>query len=197
MRKLWLLLPLLALFGFKASAAENPVLKIEGGQIQGVTTDNPGVYVYKGIPYAAPPIGDLRWKEPQPVVAWEGIRQCDRFGHPGYQAVHYPGFYTSEWGYGDEAPYSEDCLYLNVYTKAPGDVNKKLPVALWIHGGGYREGWGTEPEFDGQEWASKDVVLVTINYRLGIFGFMPYGELSAGVLMACLVTMVFWTRFSR
>ena len=90
MRKLWLLLPLLALFGFKAFAAENPVLKIEGGQIQGVTTDNPGVYVYKGIPYAAPPIGDLRWKEPQPVVAWEGIRQCDRFGHPGYQAVHYP-----------------------------------------------------------------------------------------------------------
>ena len=133
MRKLWLLLPLLALFGFKAFAAENPVLKIEGGQIQGVTT------------------------EPQPVVAWEGIRQCDRFGHPGYQAVHYPGFYASEWGYGDEAPYSEDCLYLNVYTKAPGDVNKKLPVALWIHGGGYREGWGTEPEFDGQEWASKDV----------------------------------------
>ena len=189
MRKLWLLLPLLAFFGFKALAAENPVLKVEGGQIQGVTCDNPDVYVYKGIPYAAAPIGDLRWKEPQPVVPWEGIRKCNRFGHPGYQAVHYPGFYTSEWGYGDEAPYSEDCLYLNVYTKAPGDVNKKLPVALWIHGGGYRdlwihgggyrEGWGTEPEFDGQEWAAKDVVLVTINYRLGIFGFMPYGELSA------------------
>ena len=179
MRKLWLLLPLLAFFGFNVLAAENPVLKIEGGQIQGVTCDNPDVYVYKGIPYAAAPIGDLRWKEPQPVVAWEGIRQCNRFGHPGYQAVHYPGFYASEWGYGDEAPYSEDCLYLNVYTKAPGDVNKKLPVALWIHGGGYREGWGTEPEFDGQEWAAKDVVLVTINYRLGIFGFMPYGELSA------------------
>ena len=142
MRKLWLLLPLLAFFGFKALAAETPVLKIEGGQIQGVICDNPDVYVYKGIPYAAAPIGNLRWKEPQPVVAWEGIRQCNRFGHPGYQAVHYPGFYTSEWGYGDEAPYSEDCLYLNVYTKAPGDVNKKLPVALWIHGGGYREGWG-------------------------------------------------------
>ena len=105
MRKLWLLLPLLALFGFKAFAAENPVLKIEGGQIQGVTTDNPGVYVYKGIPYAAPPIGDLRWKEPQPVVAWEGIRQCDRFGHPGYQAVHYPGFYLQRG-----LPLSE-CLY--------------------------------------------------------------------------------------
>ena len=172
------MLPLLALIGCTAPEAEAPVLKIDGGLIKGVVAENPGVYVYKGIPYAAPPIGDLRWKEPQPVIAWDSIRICDRFGHPGYQAVHYPGFYASEWGYGDESPYSEDCLYLNVYTKAPGDVNKKLPVALWIHGGGYREGWGTEPEFDGQEWASKDVVLVTINYRLGIFGFMPYPELS-------------------
>ena len=159
--------------------ADNPILTIEGGQIQGVLADNPGVYVYRGIPYAAPPIGDLRWKEPQPVVKWDNVRICDKFGHPGYQAVHYPGFYASEWGYGDEAPYSEDCLYLNVWTKAPGDINRKLPVALWIHGGGYREGWGSEPEFDGQEWASKDVVLVTINYRLGIFGFMTHPALSA------------------
>ena len=179
MKKAIFLLPLLAMLGCTAPKVENPVLTIEGGQIQGVLAENPGVYVYKGIPYAAPPIGDLRWKEPQPVVAWEGVRICDKFGHPGYQGVHYPGFYTSEWGYGDEAPYSEDCLYLNVYTKAPGDVDKKLPVALWIHGGGYREGWGSEPEFDGQEWASKDVVLVSINYRLGIFGFMPHPELSA------------------
>ncbi|MBR5654559.1 MAG: carboxylesterase family protein [Prevotella sp.] len=157
---------------------DNPVLTIEGGKIQGVMADNPGVYVYRGIPYAAPPIGDLRWKEPQPVVPWDSVRICDKFGHPGYQAVHYPGFYASEWGYGDEAPYSEDCLYLNVWTKAPGQVDKKLPVALWIHGGGYREGWGSEPEFDGQEWASKDVVLVTINYRLGVFGFFTYPGLS-------------------
>lgn len=157
----------------------NPILTIEGGQVQGVLAENEGVFVYKGIPYAAPPIGELRWKEPQPVVAWEGVRIADKFGHPSYQAVHYPGFYASEWGYGDEAPYSEDCLYLNVWTKAPGEVNKKLPVALWIHGGGYREGWGSEPEFDGQEWASKDVVLVSINYRLGVFGFFTHPELSA------------------
>ena len=182
MKKLFLLLPILALMMGCTSdekSAQCPVLTVEGGQIQGIAAENPGVFVYKGIPYAAAPIGDLRWKEPQPVVPWDSIRICDRFGHPGYQAVHYPGYYASEWGYGDESPYSEDCLYLNVYTKAPGQVDKKLPVALWIHGGGYREGWGTEPEFDGQEWASKDVVLVTINYRLGIFGFMPYGELSA------------------
>ena len=110
MKKLFLLLPLLALLGCTSTEVDNPVLTIEGGQIQGILADNPGVYVYKGIPYAAPPIGDLRWKEPQPVVAWEGVKVCDRFGHPGYQAVHYPGGYATEWGYGDEAPYSEDCL---------------------------------------------------------------------------------------
>ncbi len=121
---------------------------------------------------------DLRWKPPQPVVPWQGVKIADKFGHPGYQAVHYPGGYTTEWGYGDEAPYSEDCLYLNVWTKAPGKTDKKLPVALWIHGGGYREGWGSEPEFDGQEWGNKDVVLVSINYRLGVFGFLTHPELS-------------------
>jgi para-nitrobenzyl esterase len=160
------------------SCESNPVLTIDGGQVQGVKTDIEGVYVYRGIPYAAPPIKDLRWKAPQPVVPWEGVKIADKFGHPGYQAVHYPGGYTTEWGYGDESPYSEDCLYLNVWTKAPGDVNKKLPVALWIHGGGYREGWGSEPEFDGQEWGNKDVVLVSINYRLGVFGFLTHPELS-------------------
>ncbi|MBR3258565.1 MAG: carboxylesterase family protein, partial [Eggerthellaceae bacterium] len=156
--------------------------QISGVQCSVPTGDGSGTttyYAYKGIPYAAAPIGDLRWKEPQPVKPWEGVRLCDKFGHPGYQSVHYPGFYASEWGYGDEAPYSEDCLYLNVYTKAAGQVDKKLPVAMWIHGGGYREGLGSEPEFDGEQWALKDVVLVTINYRLGIFGFMTYPELSA------------------
>ncbi|MBE6282313.1 MAG: carboxylesterase family protein [Bacteroides sp.] len=178
MKKWMFILPLLALLGCNKEV-NNPVLTIEGGQVQGVLADNPGVYVYRGIPYAAPPIGDLRWREPQPVVAWQGIKIADTFGHPGYQAVHYPGGYATEWGYGKEAPYSEDCLYLNVWTKAPGQVDKKLPVALWIHGGGYREGWGSEPEFDGQEWASKDVVLVSINYRLGVFGFLTHPELSA------------------
>ena len=112
MRKLLLLLPLLAFLGCNSQQEEklSPVLTIEGGQIQGVQAENPGVYVFRGIPYAAAPIGELRWKEPQPVVAWDSIRLCDKFGHPGYQAVHYPGFYASEWGYGDEAPYSEDCL---------------------------------------------------------------------------------------
>lgn len=175
MKKLFYLL--FALVYFNCEAA-NPVLTIEGGQVQGVKTDIKGVTVFRGIPYAAPPIKGLRWKAPQPVVAWQGVKIADKFGHPGYQAVHYPGGYTTEWGYGDESPYSEDCLYLNVWTKAPGKINQKLPVALWIHGGGYREGWGSEPEFDGQEWGNKDVVLVSINYRLGVFGFLTHPELS-------------------
>ena len=164
-----------------ASAADkNPVLTIEGGQVQGVLADDhPDVFVYRGIPYAAPPIKENRWKEPQPIIPWKGVKICDTFGHPSYQAIQYPGGYFTEWGYGKEAPYSEDCLYLNVWTKAPGQVNKKLPVALWIHGGGFREGWGSEPEFDGQEWGAKDVVLVSINYRLGVFGFLVHPALSA------------------
>ena len=160
--------------------SKNPILTIEGGQIQGVQLDDaPGVTVYRGIPYAAPPIGQNRWRAPQPVEPWDGVRICDTFGHPPYQAVHYPGGYTTEWGYGEEAPYSEDCLYLNVWTKAPGQVNKKLPVAVWIFGGGLREGWGSEPEFDGKYWGAKDVVLVTFNYRVGPFGFFAHPELSA------------------
>ncbi|MCQ2182525.1 MAG: carboxylesterase family protein [Bacteroidales bacterium] len=157
----------------------NPILTVEGGQIQGVKADIEGVYVYRGIPYAAAPIGDLRWKAPQPVKPWEGVFIADEFGHPSYQAVHYPGNYFTEWGYGEEKQCSEDCLYLNVWTKYPGQVDKKAAVAVWIHGGGYREGWGSEPEFDAQEWAAKDVVLVSINYRLGVFGFLTHPELSA------------------
>ena len=163
-----------------AQAGENPVLTIEGGQVQGVVADDhPDVFVYRGIPYAAPPIRENRWKAPQPVVPWKGVKICDTFGRPSFQAIQYTGGYYTEWGYGKEAAFSEDCLYLNVWTKAPGQVNKKLPVALWIHGGGFREGFGSEPEFDGQEWGAKDVVLVSINYRLGVFGFLVHPLLSA------------------
>ena len=169
----------LLLAACKTTEAQSPVLSIEGGQVQGVTTDIPGVLAFKGIPYAAPPVGDLRWKEPQPVVPWDGVMVADRFGHPGYQAVHYPGGYFTEWGYGEEAQCSEDCLYLNVWTTAAGKTGEKLPVAYWIHGGGYREGWGSEPEFDGEEFAAHGVVLVSINYRLGVFGFLAHPELAA------------------
>ena len=179
MKKLFFVMA--GMLALMACSAQNsgPVLTIEGGQIQGVTTDIKGVTVYRGIPFAAPPTGQNRWKAPQPVIPWEGVKLCDKFGHPPFQAAHYPGGYTTEWGYGDEAPYSEDCLYLNVWTKKPGKPDAKLPVAIWIFGGGMREGWGSEPEFDGQEWANKDVVLVSFNYRVGPFGFFAHPELSA------------------
>ncbi len=157
----------------------SPVLTIDGGQIQGVSADVKGVFVFRGIPYAAAPIKENRWKAPQPVVPWDGVYLARRFGNPSYQHIQYKGGYYTEWGYGDEAPFSEDCLYANVWTKKPGVTDAKLPVALWIHGGGYREGFGTEPEFDAQEWAGKDVVIVSINYRLGVFGFLTHPELSA------------------
>ncbi|MBQ2501257.1 MAG: carboxylesterase family protein [Bacteroidales bacterium] len=181
MKKLLILAGLLTLLvGCQKSAQEqlSPVLTIEGGQVQGVSVDNvKDVFVFRGIPYAAPPIRENRWKAPQPVVPWKGVYLANRFGNPSYQHIQYKGGYYTEWGYGDEAPFSEDCLYLNVWTKKPGQTNAKLPVAMWIHGGGYREGFGTEPEFDAQEWAGKDVILVSINYRLGVFGFLAHPDL--------------------
>ena len=152
----------------------NPVLEIEGGKIQGVESSVKGVYIYKGIPFAAPPVGDLRWKEPQPVVPWEGVKVADTFGPGAMQAKHDSSNpWTSEF-YWEDPEFSEDCLYLNVWTPAPGMPGKKLPVAMWIHGGAYTGGWGYEPEFDGKVWAEKGVVLVTINYRLGVFGFLNH-----------------------
>ena len=181
MKKLLLLAGMLALLaGCRTQEKLSPVLTIEGGQVQGVLADNvKDVFVFRGIPYAAPPIRENRWKAPQPVVPWDGVYLAKRFGNPSYQHIQYKGGYYTEWGYGDEAPFSEDCLYVNVWTKKPGNTSAKLPVALWIHGGGYREGFGTEPEFDAQEWAGKDVVLVSINYRLGVYGFMAHPLLSA------------------
>ena len=158
---------------------KNPVLTVEGGQIQGVETTIKGVYVYKGIPFAAPPVGDLRWKEPQPVVPWEGVKVADTFSAGAVQSPHDSSNpWTSEF-YMNDPEFSEDCLYLNVWTPAPGQTDKKLPVAMWIHGGGYTGGWSWEPEFDGKSWADKGVVMVTINYRLGIFGFLTHPLLAA------------------
>ena len=156
----------------------NPVLEIEGGSIQGVETVSKGVYVYKGIPFAAAPVGDLRWREPQPVTPWEGVKVADTFSCGAVQAPHDASNpWTSEF-YQHDPEFSEDCLYLNVWTKAPGKPDKKLPVAMWIHGGGYTGGWSWEPEFDGKAWAEEGVVLVTINYRLGVFGFLCHPLLA-------------------
>ena len=131
------------------------IVTVDGGKVQGVKTSIEGVYVYKGIPYAAAPVGDLRWKAPQPVTPWEGVKVADTFGAPCLQDAHVPtNPYTSEFFFDGDPEFSEDCLYLNVWTNAPGEPDKKLPVALWIHGGGYTAGWGWEPEMDGKVWGS-------------------------------------------
>jgi para-nitrobenzyl esterase len=160
---------------------KNPVLTIEGGQIKGVETPTKGIIVYKGIPFAAPPVGKLRWREPQPVIPWKGVKTADKYGAAAMQVTWDPNsFYGREWRASGSVPFNEDCLYLNIWTPAAGDKSKKLPVAMWIHGGGYREGFAFEPEMDGgEDWASRGVILVSVTYRLGVIGFFSHPLLSA------------------
>jgi para-nitrobenzyl esterase len=161
-------------------AGSNRVLKVEGGKIVGVPTPTKGIISYKGVPFAAPPVGELRWQEPQPVVPWEGVKVADTYGAAASQTTWDPdSFYGREWQASGSVPFEEDCLYLNIWTPAAGKTNAKLPVAMWIHGGGYREGFGFEPEMDGgEDWASRGVILVQITYRLGVFGFFSHPLLS-------------------
>lgn len=146
---------------------KDPV-KIDTGQISGATVGD--VHVYKGIPFAAPPVGDLRWKPPQPAVSWQGVKECTAFGPApmGYYSPSFPAY---------SKPPSEDCLYLNVWTpaKTTGD---KLPVMVWIYGGAYRFGEGSTPSYDGVNLANHGVVVVTFNYRLGPLGFLAHPLLS-------------------
>ena len=178
---LFILICMLLTFVSCKERDSNPVLNIEGGQIMGVQTPTEGVIAYKGIPFAAPPVGDLRWKEPQAVVPWEGVKVADKYGDAAEQVTWDPeSFYGKEWRASGSVPFSEDCLYLNVWTPAAGQTDKKLPVAMWIHGGGYREGFAFEPEMDGGEyWASKGVILVSVTYRLGVIGFFSHPLLAA------------------
>ena len=177
----FLILTLTLVFISGREKDSNPVLTIEGGQVKGVETPTKGIIVYKGIPFAAPPVGNLRWKEPQPVVPWKGIKTADKYGAAAMQVTWDPqSFYGREWRASGSVPFDEDCLYLNVWTPAAGEKGKKLPVAMWIHGGGYREGFAFEPEMDGgEEWASRGVILVSVTYRLGVMGFFSHPLLSA------------------
>jgi para-nitrobenzyl esterase len=157
-----------AIFFTGARAAES--LQIEGGQIANSAPDVSGIRVFKGIPYAAPPIGELRWKAPQPVQGWEGLRGAAEWGPRCIQSSRL----------GDLDPLNkrmdEDCLYLNVWTPTQS-LNKALPVMVWIHGGSNLNGAGSQPEFDGSRLSRKGVVVVTINYRVDVFGFLAHPEL--------------------
>src|SRR5690349_21650922 len=137
--------------------------RVSGGTVMGTT--NNGVASFKGIPFAAPPIGQLRWKPPQPVIRWDGIKRSDSFGPPCAQKS------------GNEILGSEDCLFLNVWSGATRPAERR-PVMVWIHGGRFSSGTTSSPTFDGSRFAEQGVVLVSVAYRLGVFGFLAHPQLS-------------------
>jgi para-nitrobenzyl esterase len=145
-------------------------LSTADGVVQGALSADGSVRTFKGIPFAAPPVGALRWKAPQPVVKWTGVRKATEFGARCMQTQIYADMIFRDAGA------NEDCLYLNVW--APEGAKGKLPVMVWIYGGGYTAGGSSEPRQDGAELAKKGVVVVSMNYRLGIFGFFSHPELT-------------------
>jgi para-nitrobenzyl esterase len=162
---------LIAIFVMSAFAhlavAQIQTVKVTGGEVQGVVTE--GISIFKGIPFASPPVGDLRWKEPAPVHAWTGIKKADVFGLACMQAAG---------SMGNTATVGEDCLYLNVWTPAK-KTGEKIPVIVWIYGGGYSGGSTSIPMYDGMGFAKKGIVLVSVAYRVGPFGFLAHQELSS------------------
>jgi para-nitrobenzyl esterase len=156
----------------KSRVAADPV-KTASGAVSGVAVgEKSDVIAYKGVPFAAPPVGDLRWKPPQPVKPWDGVRACTEFGPACPQPNTLERLYGLKLG-----KTSEDCLYLNIWAPAKAAA-EKLPVMVWIHGGGYVTGSGSSAIYDGAALARRGVVLVTINYRLGPFGFFAHPLLS-------------------
>ena len=168
-RKNSLVFVILALACF--AAEPNGAIKTDLGFVSGSLLD--GVTSYKGIPFAAPPVGDLRWKAPQAAKGWDGVRDGSAFGPQCMQQPYPEGsvFRTPP------AAQSEDCLYLNVWTAAKAGA--KRPVMVWIHGGALTRGSGATRVYDGAALAKKGVVLVTVNYRLGVFGYLAHPELTA------------------
>jgi len=148
------------------SPGTGPEVKISSGALRGVTED--GVVSFKGIPYAAPPVGEFRWRPPQPLTPWEGVRDASKFGADCPQRT-FPG---------STAIMSEDCLFLNVWAPASATKKSKLPVMVWIHGGAFVAGSGSGPGTAGNAFAKQGVILMTINYRLGRFGHFAFPALS-------------------
>lgn len=163
------------------SEAPKPVptapIAIDAGQVRGIVVGKENdVHAFKGIPFAAPPVGELRWKAPQPAASWDGVRDCFAFGSACPQRI--PAAMRAIPQMAINAPYDEDCLYLNVWRPADAE-GKKLPVLFWIHGGGYTMGAASQPLYDGESLARRGTVVVSINYRLGPLGFLAHPALSA------------------
>jgi para-nitrobenzyl esterase len=161
---------LLILFGLGAYAQDAPQVKTANGLLQGIV-ETSGIYSFKGVPFAQPPVGSLRWREPQAPQSWLGVRKADHFGPQAMQRAIYSDMVFRSDGK------SEDCLYLNVWTPAKS-AKEKLPVLVYFYGGGFTGGDGSEGRYDGESMAKKGIVAITVNYRLGIFGFMAHPELT-------------------
>lgn len=156
------------------------VVKTENGLVRGLPAADPRITSFKGIPFAAPPVGPLRWRAPQPAAPWNEILDCYEFAPISMQ--HIPGLdphniYTREWNVDPEIRMDEDCLYLNVWTPAKS-ADEKLPVFVWYFGGGLQEGNPAEMEFDGERLARRGIVVVSVNYRLNVFGFLAHPQLT-------------------
>lgn len=174
----WLLS--LMVCAFKADvhvAGDFDKVKVEGGYISGTVDAAGDMHVFKGIPFAAKPVGELRWKAPQPVTPWNGVKVCDRFSPSPMQNKPVPFSMWSKEFLIPEQPISEDCLYLNVWTGAKSSAEKR-PVLVWIYGGGFVSGGSAVPIYDGAAMAKKGIVFVSANYRVGIFGFFAHPALT-------------------
>src|ERR1044071_3673565 len=147
------------------------LVQTANGTVDGRGTQPSGVRIFRGIPFAQPPTGDLRWREPQPAKNWQGVRQALDFGPRCMQARIFDDMIFRSNGV------SEDCLYLSVWTPAKSS-RERLPVLVYFYGGGFVSGDGSEPRYDGESMAAKGIVVLTVNYRLGAFGFMAHPELT-------------------
>ena len=157
--------------------AQQNIIEVEGGKISGVMNNDKTIESFKGIPFAAPPVGDLRWRAPQPVQPWNGVLPCIKFSASPMQAKPVPFSMWSEEFLIPAEPISEDCLYLNVWTSNKNKKSKQ-PVLVWIYGGGFGSGGTACPIYDGEALAKKGIVVVSINYRVGVFGFFAHPELN-------------------
>lgn len=165
-----------AFFAAQLQAKNGPIVTVESGKIQGAAeTDASPIRIFRGIPFAIPPVGDLRWRAPQPVSGWSGIRPATEFGP---RCMQQPLF--SDMMFRSAVP-SEDCLYLNIWTPAKlgRSPQARLPVLMYVYGGGFITGDSSEKRYDGAALARHGIVVVTINYRLGVFGFLAHPELTA------------------
>lgn len=168
---------LILLFFSLIAKAQHPIVQTSNGKIEGTANLENSVHIFKGIPFAASPVGSLRWKAPQPVQNWKGIKQCTAFSASPMQNKPQPFMCWSEEFIAQPEPINEDCLYLNVWSTAKSKSTKQ-PVFLWIYGGGLSSGSANCAIYDGEEMAKKGVIFVSINYRVGVLGFMAHPELS-------------------